>query len=122
MTDYAMKRGDTFKTTLYVKDVNGSPQNVTGWIFWFTVKRFATDPDQNAIFQARSDDLSGAVTIDVAVTGQVTVRMPAFSTRLFPDTPTRVVWDVQSKNVVGEIATVDEGKIKITPDVTRATS
>lgn len=122
MTDYAMKRGDTFKTTLYVRDVNGAPQNVTGWVFWFTVKRFATDPDEKALFQARSDDLSGAVTIDVAVTGQITVRMPASVTRLFPDTPTRVVWDVQAKNVAGEIATIDEGRIKITPDITRAVS
>lgn len=122
MATRTMFRGDTLAFTVQVNDpTTGAPRNLAGWKFYFTVKRFAADPDQNAVFQDNTASGSGAVAIVApAALGQVAVSMPAAKTVLFPDTPTTLVYDVEGIDASGNVSTVEGGTIKVTPDVTRA--
>lgn len=124
MTARSMPRGDTLAfvvqvtNPLYEGDV---PLDVTGWKFYFTVKRWVSEPDQYAVHQDSTTSGSGLVAIVTPATlGKVSVAMPAAKTILFPDTPTTLVYDVEGIDVAGNVRTVDSGTIKVSPDVTRA--
>jgi len=125
MSQQKMTRGDTLVINLVVRDSNtGAAIAVPGWTFWFTVKRFISDPDEQAIFAAKTGDGSGGVVVTDVNLGAVTATMPAICTRLFPDTPTKLLYDVQAMDATGVISTIDSGTIAIDPssDITRAVS
>lgn len=117
-----MFRGDTFvrSLTVFQRDYPTAPQNIAGWTFWFTVKAYASLPDSMALFQANSTDDPEQVTIDSAAAGKLTVRMPAEKTRGLADGRVELLYDVQGKTPEGEIRTVESGRIRVTPDITRA--
>lgn len=123
MGTYAMKRGDTFKLPdIYAKTSTGVTINLTGAKVWFTVKRAHAQFDTAAVHRADTTDGSGHVTIADAASGRITAKMPAIATVGFADGKQGLVYDVQVKDSAGDIFTVDEGTITVTPDVTRATS
>lgn len=125
MSVQAMTRGDTLEIKLVVRDsVTGAAIAVPGWTFWFTVKRFVSDPDEYAIFAAKTGDGSGGIVVTDVNLGAITATMPAIRTRLFPDTPTKLLYDVQAMDPLGKVSTIDSGTIKIDPgsDITRAVS
>lgn len=130
MGDFSMFRGDTFPIQVQVTKVPvGSPPgtppvpvDVTGWKFWFSVKRYYADPDNQAVFQTNSTDGTGAIVFTTPTAGIITCTMPALATVNFPDAVTQLVYDVQGKDLSGNVSTVDVGTIEVTPDVTRATS
>ena len=121
-------RGDTLQFVVQVLQVplgfppDTPPQvvNVTGWTFWFTVKKYFADPDNVAVFQGKSTDGSGTVTITDAPNGKVTLTLPASATLNYPDSVVQLVYDVQGKDTSGNIYTVDSGSVSVSPDVTRA--
>jgi hypothetical protein len=114
-----MKRGNTLQLELIVRDGRTTaPRDITGWLIWFTVKRYVSDPDNVAVFQARSDDGSGAVDIVQPLIGAVNLTMPALATRGFPDTPTTLTYDVQARDGLGTVVTVEEGSIRVEPHAT----
>ena len=126
MTDYLLTRGDTLLVPVQVLAVpsglppDSQPQivDITGWKLWFTVKKYLADPDSLAVFQGTT--VSGDVVITAATSGKALCTMPAISTRALPDGVTRLIYDVQGKDLTGIISTVERGVITVTPDVTRA--
>jgi hypothetical protein len=125
MSVQTMTRGDTLVIKLVVRDsITGAVMPVPGWTFWFTVKRFASDPDEYAVFAAKTGDGSGGIVVTDVNLGALTVTMPASKTRLFPDTPTKLLYDVQAMDATGVVSTIDSGTILIDPtsDITRAVS
>ena len=120
--DYLMLRGDTFRLKVHVKNQYGAEKNITGSKVWFTVKCRFTDQDALAVSRADSTDASGDVVITDATRGYVDVRMQAFKTVTFPDTPVALVYDVQVLDASGDVITVERGLLTVTPDVTRTTT
>lgn len=105
-----------------------TPQNITSWSFWFTVKWLNRDeepdaPDLNAVAQitlTTSQPVGGTITVINAAIGQIEVVVPPAATSGFPDEPTTVSYDIQAKDASGNIFTIEEGQILVTPDTTRA--
>jgi hypothetical protein len=132
MSERSMNRGDTLVFDLQVfQPIAGTsqqvPANITGWFVWFTVKRYVQDADNMAVAAVTTTPTSvppgGSITIVDAFSGKLEVTMPAAATLLLPDGgTTKLVYDVQVKDLLGRIFTVDAGTIAVTPDVTRATS
>ncbi|GAC1475554.1 MAG: hypothetical protein PVSMB8_00160 [Vulcanimicrobiaceae bacterium] len=93
-------------------------ENLTGWKIWFTAKHNVVDPDLRAV--AALDTVAGGVTIVNAVGGQVSINMPATATRAEPDGMVALVYDIQGKDGAATIATLEDGTLVVSPDVTRA--
>lgn len=120
----SMYRGDTLAFVVQVLDPTyGTPVDITGWEFWFSVKYSVADPDAYAVFADNSASMTGNVTIvSPPVQGKVSVRMPADKTRQFPDTRALLAYDVQGKDPAGDVRTIELGTVSVFPDVTRATT
>ena len=95
------------------------PVNITGWKFWHTVKRHSLDPDLQAIWQGTSD--GGQIIIVAAVVGRGTSTMPPQATVGFPDGDVALLYDLQIKDVAGNVFTIESSTVVVHPDVTRAT-
>lgn len=118
-----LTRGDTlvYTTQLFTLANRALPQDLTGCKVWFTVKKYASDPDVRAVFQG--DTATSGVTANVPLqAGYVTATMPAQSTVGFPDQPVLLIWDFQVKLPSGAVNTLKTGQILLSPDVTRATT
>lgn len=94
------------------------PQDITGYFFWFTAKFNTQDPDIRAVSQLTTT--GGGVTLPNPGYGYLMVNMPPVATRGFPDGPVDLFFDIQAKPPSGIISTVDDGSIRVTPDVTNA--
>lgn len=113
MTDYTMKRGDSF--TLDVGPVRtsaGAVQNIAGFTIRFTAKDRLDDADGAAI-------IAGTGAIDDGPAGLGHVTIPPAATNGF--TADRVLhWDLQLADPTGPVKTLDAGKLIVERDVTRA--
>lgn len=123
-----MTRGDSliFDVNVVKASAGGgtSPQDITGWFLWCTLKRTYSDPDQLAVAQVTTAPSSvpagGSLVIVLAVAGQARVSIPPIATRGFPDGPTTIVYDVQGRDPAGNIYTIEPGDIVVSPDVTNS--
>jgi hypothetical protein len=127
-----MVRGDTFVFDVQVLRVPpGSPPrtppvpvNITGWFMWWTLKYHFADTDQQAVGQSTSTPTStpagGGIVFTLATAGKAEITMGPLATRVFPDGPVRLVYDVQVKDPSGNPFTVERGILIVSPDVTRA--
>jgi hypothetical protein len=123
-----MFRGDTYVFQITVvqepmtRGAGPTSQNVTGWLFWCTLKRTVSDPDQLAVAQVTSTPTSnpagGGIVFLNAPAGIIQVTIPAIATRGFPDGVVRLVGDVQGKDTFGNIWTVERFELDVEPDVT----
>ena len=117
-----MYRGDSYVFDVQVFGDDGcTPQNIAGWSVWFTMKFYTADPDSRAVAQLTSA-LGGGIVITNPSIGQARVTVPPSATALFPDGDVTLVYDVQVRDLLGNIATVERGSITVIPDVTRAIS
>ncbi len=124
---FPLKRGDTLRLNVavtIVPDGQTTPVvvDVTGWTFWFTVKRYVQNFDDKSLFQAKTGDSTGGITIVDAVNGKLLAKMDPIYTRNLADGPETLYFDLQAKDTAGIVTTIDEGQILVTPDVTRAIS
>lgn len=118
-----MKRGDTLIFDVQVFKLppyECVPEDITGWTFWFTAKEHFAVPDATASIRLGTAlPLTGVALLSVGE-GKVRITVPAFATSNFPDTPETLVYDVQGKDLLGNIRTVEDGTLEVRPDVTRA--
>lgn len=121
------KRGDTIIFPFQVVTIGpgggASPRNITGWAFWCTVKRTNSDPDRIAVAQVTlttSVPAGGGIQIVNALAGQGQVTIPAIATRGFPSGIVRLLYDIQGQDPGGNIFTVEENELEISPDITNA--
>jgi len=120
MSDLAITRGDDRIFDLHVATASGTAADLDGVSLWFTVKEDVYDPDSHAVFQKTIgsginviDEPGGYVEIVIDRTDTVNLRARYLGVPL--------VWDVQLKDAIGEVQTVDSGTLTIDPDITHTT-
>lgn len=101
-----------------------SPQNITGWFVWVTLKYLVDNPDNQAVAQVTtlpsSTPAGGIINFVNPLAGMLEAQIPPLATRGFPDTVTTLRYDVQVKRPDGLIFTVEEGIVDVWPDITQA--
>lgn len=115
MSERQMYRGDTFVFDVQVVK-NNVPQDITGWTMWFTAKYSYPDQDSQAAVQQSTGD---GIAYTFPLAGKAEITVAPIKTRGFPDGPVTLVYDVQVKDLLGSIFTVDAGTLLVIPDVTR---
>lgn len=110
--DILIEQGATFRLSLVWKDSNGVPVNLTGYSARMQVRRTVNNPTKLLDFTTSN----GAITLGGA-TGTVTVVGAATLTDDVP--PRSGVYDLELQSADGTVTRLLEGKVTITPEVTR---
>jgi hypothetical protein len=112
-----MDRGEDASFDVAAVQADGfTPQPITGATLWFTAKRRREDIDADAVFQksgaavAIVDGPGGIARIDLARADTIDVE----------PVPSTFYWNLKAK-IGGKDRTLARGRIKIQPDITRAT-
>jgi hypothetical protein len=117
-----MRIGDEFNLELRLTDLAGSPQNITGYKFWITLKTSLDDADIDAVLQFSST--AGNNVNDDIVGGIAYLCVPSSMTKLIP--AGAYFYDVQYaigttvSTIVPPVADYKD-KVLVVPEVTRAT-
>lgn len=117
MSDLTVKRGDTITLAVAAKKGDGTPQSLAGKTLAFTAKDRIDDLDAAAVI---SKSIGSGIVVDDAALGLAMVTIPPADTSSFAG-PRTLLWDIQmTDNATGAKITLDEGKLIVRPDVTRA--
>lgn len=108
-------RGDTWKNKFTLQDSGGAPIDITNREYWITLKLDPTETDANADAQVQTTATGGD-----ALNGIVIVTMPAATTAGLE--PGSYHYDVQEKDVGGEINTLMYGRVRVLRDITISTA
>lgn len=110
--------GDDRELDFAVVDRGGAPEDITGWVFWFTVKSSPADADAAALFQLTS--AAAQIVIDIAGEGVGRVLVRAAHTK--GKTPGKYRWDLQCRKggPGAQIETLASGILKLTEEITLA--
>jgi hypothetical protein len=110
-------RGDTLEIEYDIVDQNGARIDVTanGVLLWFTIKDYLTRADSQAAWQGTLG--SGIEQLSV---GTILVTVPPAATQNVSDGIVRLYYDLQIRDVLGRVATIEKGIIELSPDVTRS--
>lgn len=110
MTDITVKRGDTFKRRIILKDNSGNPIDATGWTIWFTVRKYIVSSniksDSEALISQNFEGTSDGIIIFTISSEDMDLEVGTF------------YYDIQIKNSNGIISS-DIGKFIVTADITR---
>lgn len=124
MTNFTITIGDTFQRTATMT-AGGSAVNLTGATLWWTLKLASdTAPDDLAAI-AKLFWVDGGSSAGIAVsdplTGQAVVTLtPAVTDSLSLSIDYR--WDLQLKDSIGRIFTVDQGRLLVGRQITVRTT
>lgn len=126
--DLSLKQGDThfLDATITRKDSAGVDQPVplpTGTKIWWTAKRKQTDDDADAVIRKGTANLS-LTGIDITDENEGTCVItidPADTTDAGKGT-VFLWWDMQLRETNGVVTTVNEGRLALTEETTRAYS
>ena len=102
--------GDDFTYTVSLTS-NGSPVDLTGYTFYFTVKKNLDDTDLEAVFKKTITSISNPTT------GVVTITIDRADT--LNQTPGEYFYDIKYKDASNNVRTVLEGKFTLTKSVTQ---
>jgi len=121
--NFEIARGDD-RTIDFVVDLDGTPQDITGWSLRFTARTAVpagtvTD-DTGATLHYSTG--GGGVTITDGPGGAVEVAIAGADTYGLGATDTTLMCDLQGVDGAGKIATLTTGKIVVKGDITRATT
>lgn len=110
-----MYRGDSLAFKLIINS-GGTPEDITGGYFWWTVKDDMNDPDSEAIFRK---ELGNGITVLYPELGQILVTLdPQETIALQQEESKSYYWDLQYQDSLGIVQTVFIGKLTILLDVT----
>ena len=96
-----------------------SQKDITGYTVWFTLKRYITDADINAIIQKISP--ATPLIIDAEM-GLIRIPIASTDTINLPNWYQNYYFDVQLKDVAGKIVTSGMGTLGIYPGITNVKS
>ena len=108
-------RGDTYTNKLTFTDEANNPIDITGKVYWMTLKLDPEATDANAEVQV-SVTASGAD----ALNGIVYVVLDPTDTNDL--TPGNYYYDIQQVGGPSDVTTIIEGRVKVERDITRATA
>ena len=118
--DITIEQGATFKITLTIKDELGVVIDLTGLTFRGKIKKSFADTDAQANFDFNVLDQTDPLT-----KGMVEVILPADQTEAIPApakgnmrTLTKMVYDIESENIGGDVVRWLQGSALISPEVT----
>lgn len=115
----SMYRGDYKVVQVTVNNLNAN--GLTNCKFWFTAKMQLADADAQAVIQRLPADFTPVQNGDATTPGIVTCEINPADTNSLPDYMVFLDWDVQMANANDKPFTIKKGKLKVQPDVTRAT-
>jgi hypothetical protein len=125
IVDRKMFRGDTLTFQIQIFQpypFQNSPQNLTGWFLQFTLKRWFPDQDPQALAVSKSTGVAPNVIVfpNGLSAGLVQVSSGPSNTLTLGDGIVRGVYDIQGIDPSGNVTTLEIGRMRIMPDVTRA--
>lgn len=107
--------GDTMAFRLVMND-RGTPIDISGWYFWWTVKDDINDADTDAIFRK---ELGSGISTPYPELGQVIITLdPADTIALQLQESKSYYWDLQYQDNFGDVVTVGSGKLTVLLGVT----
>lgn len=120
MINLEMKRGDDRELEITVSNAAGDgPLDITGMTLRWTLKRAYTDGDADAIAQKSTGGGGISITDGPAGLAEVTVdREDTEEVEIPSAKPLMLFWDLQLTNA-GKAQTIAEGRLSLSPDVTR---
>ncbi len=124
MAKLLIGQGDDEQLQLTVQNPDNAGTNLTGWTLWFTAypadaPRVGGVSDTDAFLLAHwvSGGTSLYMSVVTPTTGVVDIEFPAAVTKLL--TQRVYQYDLQRKNAVGKIKTIDRGTVVVTPETTQ---
>ncbi len=110
--------GDDTDYDFQVIASDGTPEDVTGWAFWFTVKSAATDSDAEAVLQLTS--AAGRILLDAPASGLCRIRIHSSDTKAL--LPGRFLFDLQCRKGApgASVETLRTGHFHLTDEITQA--
>jgi hypothetical protein len=115
-----VERGSTFQLTVTYKDASSAVVNLTGWTFRMQVRE-----SQSASTTVLTSE-GGSPTISIDETNKATGVLifsvtPTNTTAISPSTLTTAYYDIEiQKTSTGEVRRILQGKLNISPEITRA--
>lgn len=119
MANLTLRSGDNESFVLSFVDANGSPQNLTGWTVWVSVKAKKSDPDNLAVWSFYWISGGASLGLQTISAAAGTLRLPFTPSDTADKDGKEYVYDVQVKTSTGIVKTWDEGKISIAEDLTQ---
>lgn len=119
MTELRMVRGDTLRLDGVIT-LGGVPAKLAGTRLWFTAKRSFGDTDEDAV--VRASTTLGGVAITDPDAGAFTVTLAPRDTAGLTEDAVTLVYDVQWRDLLGDVWTVARGTLAVAADVTRSAS
>lgn len=114
--NFTMTRGDSASFSVSVT-LGGVPFDLSSCSLWFTAKNKFTDPDVNAIFQKT---IGNGIIVTNGVQGLATINLLPADTSVLGLIKTILFWDLQLKDSLNNIYTINSGNLIVSPDVTQA--
>lgn len=118
MSNLRMFRGDTRILEATVVDSAGATVDISGADLRWTAKRKLGDLDADAVIIKTSVD--GIDLVGGGTTGELTITLDPEDTDDLLKTTT-LLWDLQVTDGIGQVTTVDNGRLRIESDVSRTT-
>lgn len=116
-TKIELFRGDTWPIRLAFTN-DDVPANITGWTIYFTVREKGTLPSLTGTSTDTAAVIKKSwVETSTPLTGVTSITLSTTDTNIAPGS---YVYDVQIKNVAGEILTIVSGEFRVKPDTTRS--
>lgn len=110
--DLKIDQGADFDLTVTWRDSNGTPIDLTGYTAALQIRRTVDAPDPPLV------DLANGSGITLGgVAGTVDIAVPAADTRDFQ--PGGGVWDLELTSPGGVVTRLLQGRVKVSPEVTR---
>ena len=106
-------RGDDYGVELVLADSNDVAIDITGWLFFFTIKNQRSDPDDKAVIRKNV-----SATLNPTA-GRITIALTAAETNNLQGA---YFYDIQYKDDNNIIQTVTSGSITFETDITRRTT
>ncbi len=110
--------GDDAQFDIPVVDGDGAAVDITGWLFWLTVKMTAADADEDALLQVSSEDDTIAIVDAAGGVARATIAAALTAEK----TAATYLFDIQAKKLDGAIQTLERGYFKLIPQITQATA
>jgi hypothetical protein len=113
--DLNIDQGSTFTRIFVYKDSNGDAIDLTGYSAQMMIRK-SFNAAGEPIFD--SDVESGSLTVTTPASGEITLNMTDDVTQDFP-APLEGVYDIEIDDGSGVVTRLLEGKVLVSPNVTR---
>lgn len=112
-TSLQFYRGDDVTINVTVQDSDDNAIDITGYTFWFTMKKQQDDTDAQAVIQ------KSVTSHTTPASGLTAFSLSKTDTNIAVDS---YYYDIQMKDASGNVQTLTKGQAKVIQDITQSTS